>query len=43
VVRRIREGGAADLSQLEPTLLYLQVALFAGPRAAAESARFQPS
>lgn len=43
VVRRIREGGAADLSQLEPTLLYLQVALFAGPRAAAESAGFASS
>jgi AcrR family transcriptional regulator len=41
VVRRIREGGAADLRQLEPTLLYLQVALFAGPGTAARSAGFQ--
>jgi AcrR family transcriptional regulator len=37
VVRRIREGGAADIGELEPVLLYLQVALFAGPQAAAES------
>jgi AcrR family transcriptional regulator len=39
VVRRIRAGGAADLPKLEPTLLYLQVALLAGPELAAESAK----
>jgi AcrR family transcriptional regulator len=39
VVRRIRTGGAEALPELEPTLLYLQVALLAGPELAAESAR----
>jgi AcrR family transcriptional regulator len=34
VVRRLREGG--DLLELEPILLRLQVAQFAGPEAAAE-------
>jgi AcrR family transcriptional regulator len=38
VVRHIREQGAADLPELEPVLVYLQVALLAGPRVAAESA-----
>jgi hypothetical protein len=38
VVRRIREGHAKDLPELEPVILYLQVALLAGPEAAAESA-----
>ena len=38
VVRRIRESGATALPELEPVLLYLQVALLAGPRAAAEAA-----
>jgi AcrR family transcriptional regulator len=38
VVRRIREAGAEGLPELEPVLLYLQVALMAGPQAAAESA-----
>ena len=36
VVRRLREG--RDLLELEPTLLYLQVSLLAGPEAAAELA-----
>jgi AcrR family transcriptional regulator len=36
VVRRLREG--KDLLALEPTLLYLQVSLLAGPEAAAELA-----
>jgi AcrR family transcriptional regulator len=36
VVRRIREASAEDLPRLEPVLLYLQVALLAGPEAAAE-------
>jgi AcrR family transcriptional regulator len=36
VVRRIREGGAEELPELEPILLYLQVALLAGPQVAAE-------
>jgi AcrR family transcriptional regulator len=39
VVRHIRESGAEDLPALEPVLVYLQVALLAGPEAAAESAR----
>jgi AcrR family transcriptional regulator len=39
VVRHIRESGAEDLPALEPLLVYLQVALLAGPEAAAESAR----
>jgi AcrR family transcriptional regulator len=34
VVRRLREGG--DLLELEPVLLYLQVSLLAGEKAAAE-------
>jgi AcrR family transcriptional regulator len=38
VVRRIREATARDLPQLEPILLYLQVALLAGPEVAAASA-----
>jgi AcrR family transcriptional regulator len=38
VVRRIRESGGADLPDLEPVLLHLQVALLAGPQAAAEAA-----
>jgi AcrR family transcriptional regulator len=38
VVRRIRESRGAGLRELEPILLYLQVALLAGPRRAAESA-----
>ena len=38
VVRRIRESGATALPELEPVLLYLQVALLAAPRAAAEAA-----
>jgi AcrR family transcriptional regulator len=36
VVRRLREG--KELLELEPTLLYLQVSLLAGPEAAAELA-----
>jgi AcrR family transcriptional regulator len=39
VVRRIREGGAERLPELEPILLYLEVALLAGPEVAADSAR----
>src|SRR5918997_3624550 len=31
VVRRIRAAGAEDLPRLEPVILYLQVALLAGP------------
>jgi AcrR family transcriptional regulator len=38
VVRRIRESGAGELPKLEPVLLYLQVALLAGPQVAAEAA-----
>jgi AcrR family transcriptional regulator len=38
VVRRIREAGAEGLPELEPVLLYLEVALLAGPKAAAEAA-----
>jgi AcrR family transcriptional regulator len=38
VVRHIRDQGAQDLPELEPLLLYLQVALLAGPQAAAASA-----
>jgi AcrR family transcriptional regulator len=38
VVRRIRETTARDLPQLEPILLYLQLALLAGPDVAAASA-----
>jgi AcrR family transcriptional regulator len=38
VVRHIREHGAEELPALEPVLLYLQVALLAGPEVAAESA-----
>jgi|SRR5215211_620958 len=39
VVRRIREEGAEELPELEPVLLYLQLALLAGPQAAAASTR----
>jgi len=39
VVRRIREAGAEGLPELEPILMYLQVALLAGPQTAAESAQ----
>ena len=42
VVRHIRESGAEDLPSLEPVLVYLQVALLAGPQVAAKSARLQP-
>src|SRR5918999_213499 len=35
VVGRIRESGGADLPELEPVLLHLQVALLAGPEVAA--------
>jgi AcrR family transcriptional regulator len=38
VVRQIREHGAEQLPALEPVLLYLQVALLAGPQVAVESA-----
>lgn len=38
VVRRIRESDARALPELEPVLLYLQVALLAGPQRAAETA-----
>jgi AcrR family transcriptional regulator len=38
VVRRIRESGARALPELEPVLLYLQVALLAGPQVAADAA-----
>ena len=38
VVRRIREATADGLPQLEPILLYLQVALLAGPQVAAAAA-----
>jgi AcrR family transcriptional regulator len=41
VVRRIRESSAARLPELEPVLLYLQVALLAGPEVAAESAELR--
>jgi AcrR family transcriptional regulator len=34
VVRRIRAGGAEDLPALEPILLYMQLALLAGPEMA---------
>jgi AcrR family transcriptional regulator len=37
VVRRIRESGGADLPDLEPVLLHLQVALLAGPEVAADA------
>jgi AcrR family transcriptional regulator len=43
VVRRIRESGGADLPELEPVLLHLQVALLAGPQVAAESAELSSS
>jgi AcrR family transcriptional regulator len=39
VVRRIREGRAEELPELEPVLLYLEVALLAGPEIAAASAQ----
>jgi AcrR family transcriptional regulator len=39
VVRRIRESGGADLPELEPVLLHLQVALLAGPEVAAQLLR----
>ena len=39
VVRRIREAGAEALPELEPILLRLQVALLAGPEAAAATSR----
>jgi AcrR family transcriptional regulator len=39
VSRRIREAGAQNLPALEPVLLYLEVALLAGPETAAASAR----
>jgi AcrR family transcriptional regulator len=35
VSRRIRAGGAKELHELEPVLLYLEVALLAGPQIAA--------
>jgi AcrR family transcriptional regulator len=38
VVRRIRETGAEGLPELEPVMLYLEVALLAGPKLAAEAA-----
>jgi AcrR family transcriptional regulator len=38
VVRRIREATARELPGLEPVLLYLQLALLAGPEVAAASA-----
>jgi AcrR family transcriptional regulator len=38
VVRRIRETGAEGLPELEPVMLYLEVALLAGPKVAAEAA-----
>jgi AcrR family transcriptional regulator len=38
VVRHIRERGAERLPELEPVLLYLHLALLAGPQRAAESA-----
>jgi AcrR family transcriptional regulator len=38
VVRRIREGGAEDLPELEPILFYLELALLAGPEVAAQAA-----
>jgi hypothetical protein len=41
VVRRIREATAQRLPELEPILLYLQVALLAGPDLAAASAGLQ--
>jgi AcrR family transcriptional regulator len=39
VSRHIREKGAQDLPELEPILLYLEVALLAGPEIAAASAQ----
>jgi AcrR family transcriptional regulator len=39
VVRHIRERGAERLPELEPILMRLQVALLAGPSAAADAAR----
>jgi hypothetical protein len=39
VVRHIREHGAERLPELEPILMRLQVALLAGPSAAADAAR----
>jgi AcrR family transcriptional regulator len=41
VVRRIRESGGADLQELEPVLLHLQLALLAGPQVAADAAARQ--
>jgi AcrR family transcriptional regulator len=38
VVRRIRDASAESLPELEPVLVYLQVALLAGSEAAADSA-----
>ena len=38
VVRRIRAGQAERLPELEPILVYLQVALLAGPEVAARAA-----
>ena len=38
VVRRIREAGAEELTELEPILVHLQVSLLAGPEVAAQSA-----
>ena len=38
VVRRIREAGAEELTELEPILVHLQVSLLAGPEVAAEAA-----
>ncbi len=35
VVRRIREAGAEELTELEPILVHLQVSLLAGPEVAA--------
>ena len=37
VVRHIRERGAEDLPELEPILLYLQVALLSGAPAGARA------
>ena len=42
VVRRIRAGQAERLPELEPILVYFQVALLAGPEAAARGASLSP-
>jgi hypothetical protein len=42
VTQHVREGRAEDLPELEDTLIYVQVALFAGPAAARTLGLRQP-